>query len=425
MQDFRHERIRAGLAAAGLDAVVLTNQYDVAYATGYTSVLERWNLQEPLAAAIVARDPSIPVVLAIPEANIALLAVMQESGKPDRAGEIRVFELLTFCEMARQPDPWAKPSAIAEAAISTYGARVRGRSEADVVQCLAETLRSHGLGGARLGFDDLRVGMHLKKDARCAGIVVEDALDLMISARSVKSAEELDAYRRAGRAGDRCIAYAQSLVRPGITWSDLQRDLAAFMVRNDIMPLDEGVLLFGGAFAGEFIPELFRTRYDKPLQKDQIVILETLGTIDGAWIDVNRTAYLGAPPAEYLRIHDAVRDAFLKAADHLRAGNHSGECTRIAYEHAKAAGVPAPEKLLTFAHGIGLTPVEMPVGFPSYGWRGAQGFPVEENMTISLDCLYFGAKHGPVHMENVYITGRGAPEPTYSAPLVIGGPRDV
>lgn len=425
MADFRLERIRSGLAAAGLDAAVLTNQYDVAYATGYTSVLERWNLQEPLAAAIVPRDPSLPVVLAIPEANVALLAVMQESGKPDRADEIRVFELLTFCEMARQPDPWARKSAIAEVAMALYGERVRGRSEPDVVQCLAATLHAHGLGAAKLGFDDLRVGVHVKRDPRCSGLAVEDALDLMIKARSVKSPEELEAYRRAGKAGDRCIAYATSLVRPGITWTDLQRELAAYMVKNDIMPLDEGVLLFGGAFAGEFIPELFRTRYDKPLRKGQIVILETLGTIDGAWIDVNRTAYVGTPPDDYVRMHDAIRDGFLKAVDHLRPGNHTGECIRIAYEHIRAAGVPAPEKLVTFAHGIGLTPVEMPVGFPSYGHKGAQGFVVEENMTISLDCLYFGAKHGPCHMENVYITGPGAPEPTYEAPLVIGGPRDL
>lgn len=424
MSDARIERIRAGLSAAGLDAVVLTNQYDVYYATGYTSVLERWNLQEPLAAAVVARDPSIPVVLAIPEANFALLSVMRESGIPDRAGEIRVFELLTFCEMARQQDPWARRSAIAEAATQQYVARVRGRSEPDVVQCLAATLAAHGLSAATIGFDDLRVGHHLKRDSRCTRIGVEDALDLMIAARSVKSKEELDGWRRIGKVGDACIAKAASLVRPGVTWTELQRELAAFMVQNDVMPLDEGVLLFGGAFAGEFLPELFRTRYDKPLERGQIVILETLGQKDGLWIDVNRTAYIGTPPDEYVRMHDAIRDGFLKAADHLRAGNHTGECTRIAYEHVKAASVPAPEKLLTFAHGIGHTPVEMPVGFPSLGHKGAQGFPIEEDMTVSLDCLYFGGRYGPCHMENVFITGRGAPEPTYSAPLAILGPRD-
>lgn len=425
MGDFCIERIRQGLRAAELDAVVLTNQYDVAYATGYASVLERWNLQEPLAAAVVARDPSVPVVLAIPEANFALLSVMEENGGRDRAGEIRVFELLTFCEMARQPDPWARRSSIAETAAARYVERVRGHSEPDVVACLAETLHAHGLGGARIGFDELRVGFHLRKDPRCAGLVVDDALDLMIRARSVKSPAELDAFRAAGRAGDECIAHAQSLLRPGITWTALQRELGAFMISRDVMPLDEGVLLFGGAFAGEFLPELFRTRCDRPLEAGQIVILETLGTKDGAWIDINRTAYLGQPPSEYQAMHDAIRDAFLKAADHLRPGNHTGECIRIAYEHAKAAGVPAPEKLLTLAHGIGLTPVEMPVGFPSLGARGARGFVIEEDMTVSLDCLYFGGRYGPCHMENVYITGRGEPEPTYSAPLEIGGPRNL
>ncbi|MCZ8132384.1 MAG: M24 family metallopeptidase [Steroidobacteraceae bacterium] len=425
MADRRIDRIRAGLAQAGLDAVVLTNQYDVLYATGYASVLERWNLQEPLAAAIVAADPRIPVVLAIPEANVALLAVMKASGRPDRAGEIRVFELLTFCEMARQPDPWARQSSIAEASIALYGERVRGRSEPDVVASLATTLVEHGLPGAKLGFDDLRVGFHLKRDPRLAGIGVEDGLDLMIRARSVKSPEEIEAFRRAGIKGDLCIEHAASLVRPGVTWTDLQRELAAYMVSIDVMPLDEGVLLFGGAFDGEFVPELFRTRYDKPLAKGQIVILETLGQYEQVWIDINRTAYVGTPPAEYVAMHDAIRDGFLKAVENLRPGRHTADCARIAYEYVRGAGVPAPEKLLTLAHGIGHTPVEMPVGFPSYGLRGAQGFVIEEDMVISLDCLYFGSKLGPCHMENVYVIEAGGPVPTYAAPLTIRGPRNV
>ncbi len=418
-------RMRAGMAQAGLDAVVLTNQYDVLYATGYTSLLERWNLQEPVAAAIVPLDPRRPVILAIPEANIAALALMEEAGKPDRAAEVRVFDLLTFCDMARQADPWARRSVLAEVATEMYTRRVRGRCEPDIIACLAAALSEHGLRQANIGFDDLRVGMALRRDSRLAAIAVEDALDLMIRARSVKSADELAAFRRLGPVGDRCVEFAASLLRPGITWTELQRQVAAFMVSIDVLPLDEGALLFGGTFAGEFIPELFRTRSDRPLEKGQIVILETLGQMEGFWIDINRTAYIGHPPAEYLQMHDAIRAAFLKAAEHMKVGNHTGECTRIAYEHIKTAGVPAPEKLLTLAHGIGLTPVEMPVGFPSYGLKGAQGFVIEENMVISLDCLYFGGKYGPCHMENVYIIEKAGPVPTYRAPLEILGPRNI
>jgi Xaa-Pro dipeptidase len=65
------------------------------------------------------------------------------------------------------------------------------------------------------------------------------------------------------------------------------------------------------------------------------------------------------------------------------------------------------------------------VGFPSYGIKGAKGFPIEENMVISLDCLYFGGKYGPCHMENVYVIEKAGPVATYRAPLEVLGPRNI
>ena len=63
-------------------------------------------------------------------------------------------------------------------------------------------------------------------------------------------------------------------------------------------------------------------------------------------------------------------------------------------------------------------PLEIPLPFPSAGLAGVkQGFVLEEGMLISLDSLYFGARLGPCHMENVYAITAGAPEPMYHAPL--------
>src|SRR3979490_1266771 len=104
MTDPRIERIRAELNSEGWDAIVLANPHDVLYATGYGSIMEALTLQEPICAALVARDPAIPVILVLPEANLALLAVSADSGQPDRAAELRLTELLTFCEMARADD---------------------------------------------------------------------------------------------------------------------------------------------------------------------------------------------------------------------------------------------------------------------------------------------------------------------------------
>ncbi len=416
MADGRIERIRSELRDAGVDAAVLTNQYDVFYASGYNSILERWWLQEPVAAVVVPTDDSLPVMLVIPEANIALLAVMQERGNPDRADEIRPFELLNFCEVGRAHDPHYRPGAIATASAAIAGERLRGATQPDLIAALRLALNDHGLDDKRIAFDDLRVGSYLRRGDGALGLDIVDGLDLMIRARIVKTPEELATFRRLGPLADKAVTGAAERLRPGISWDEFQADVADHMVRLGLTPVDEGALLFGGAFAGEFIPELFRTRHDRPLAKGQIVILETLGTSEGYWIDINRTAVLGRPTEEYQRVHDVVRDAFLKMIDAMKPGVSTGTLPEIGQRHLIDQGLSAPEKLLVIAHGVGVMPVEIPIPFPSQGLLGARGFTLEENMVVSLDCLYFGSEFGPCHMENVFIMHADGAENTYATP---------
>lgn len=421
--DARHERVRAELQSRGIDAIVLTDPADVLYATGYESVLERWNLQERVAAAIVPADPSRPVMLCIPEANIALLAVMAAQGRPDRAQEIYPFDLLTFCEVSRALDPHARTSHLGEAAMQILKERVRGKCQPEILASIAEALRAHGLLGGRLAFDDLRVGMALARRGHFPPERVVDGLEAIVRARVVKTPEELEAFRRVGRKADACIAFAAEQLAPGVTWTELQCRVADFMMRSDIVPVDEGALLFGGAFRGDFIPELFRTRHDEPLEEGQVVILETLGRSEGYWIDINRTATIGPPKPEYQRLHDTIRDAYLRVIERLRPGVDTGELTRIAYEYIASHGVSAPEKLLLVTHGIGLMPLELPIPYPSYGLAGARGFTLEKDMVVSVDCLYFGSEHGPCHMESVFIIEEDGAVSTYQTPYALLGPR--
>ena len=419
--DPRIERIRAGMSAEGLDAVVLTNPHDVLYATGYSSTFEGWALQEPVSAAVVTADGR--VVLCLPEALIALLPVMQEQGDPDRADELRVFELLNFCELSREVDPDAGTSAIADAALAMYGERVKGSSEPHAIAALAATLRDHGLVDARIGVDDLRTGFTLRDHFGLGGLDVRDALNLMIRARVVKTEPELAAFRRIGKLADRIMTYAGERLEPGITWDEFTCDVAQYMVGLDVSPVDEDAMLFGGAFSGEFIPELFRTRHAGALKAGQIVIIETLGSAEKFWMDINRTATIGPPTRQFQQQHDMVRDTFLHMIELMKPGANTADVQRAGFEYLRERGAPAPQKLIAVAHGIGHMPVEMPQPYPHMGVAGSRGFVLEEGMVISLDCLYFGAKLGPCHMENVFIIGRDGAESTYDTPLELLGPR--
>jgi len=400
---------------------VLTNPHDVLYATGYASIMERWSLQEAICAAIVVRDG--PTILCLPEANIALLPVIAERGRPDRADELRVFDLLNFCEMARVLDPNAKSTPLREASLEMYSQRVKGRCEPDLMSCIAATMADHKLAAARVGFDDLRVGGVIKRGAGFDGLQVHDALDPMIRARVVKTPDEQAAFRRIGKKADKIIQYAAQQLRPGVAWDDVQRSTAGYMTQLDVAPVDERALLFGGSYHGDFTPEMFRTSHEGALKHGDIVVLETLGNSEDFWIDINRTATIGAPKPEFERLHGIVRDAFLTMIDAMRPGVNTADVQKRGLEHLRKKGVASPEKLIAVAHGVGHMPVEIPVPYPSLGLRGARGFPLEQGMVISLDCLYFGAELGPCHMENVFIIAEQGAESTYATPLEILGPR--
>jgi len=419
--DPRIARIQDQLRREQLDAFVLTNPHDVLYATGYASIMERWSLQEPISAAIVVQGG--PTILCLPEANIALLTVLAERGNPDRAQELRVFDLLNFCEMARVLDPNARSSPLRTDATEMYAHRVKGRCEPELMSSIAVTLREHGLASARIGFDDLRVGHVVRRLDGCQGIDIHDALDAMIRARVVKTPDEHAAFRRIGKRADKIIQYAAEQLRPGTTWDAVQRSVAGYMTQLDVAPVDDRALLFGGAYAGEFTPEMFRTSHAGELKQGDIVILETLGSSEDFWIDINRTATLGEPQPDFAKLHGIVRDAFLTMIDAMGPGANTADVQRLGLEHLRKQGVAAPEKLIAVAHGVGHMPVEIPVPYPALGLRGARGFALEEGMVISRDCLYFGAELGPCHMENVFIINAGGAESTYATPLEIMGPR--
>lgn len=411
----RVARLRTMMTEAGVDAVVLTHPHDVRYATGYHSILERWTQMEPFAGAIVFADAQKPSILVIPEANLGVVAVLNQETANCTFDEIRTFDMLNFCEVSRYVDPDRKVGQLANDAMSIAGA-IAGQCEPDIVGAVAAALLDHGMRGKLIGFDEHRVSAAVALKVPHTYL---DCLDFLMLVRVVKTDQEIETYRNVGKMADRVIAHAGSLLAPGADWNEVQAGICDFMVRNSVIPVDEGALLFGGTYADDgFIPDLFRTRGSGPLRDGDIVILETQGVLDGFWIDINRTAVIGQASDDYRKLHDILRDAFLMMVDRLRPGVSTSDLPAIAYDHLRSKGVSSPEKLLVVAHGIGLMPLEIPLPFPASGLKGVkQGFRMEENMLVSLDSLFFGAKLGPCHMENVYAITSSAPEPMYSTPL--------
>ena len=407
-------RIRGALAGTDAAGALLSTQDNIFYASAFASVMDGWHLMEPIAAVFVPTDSALPVVLILPEASIISVIVSQRGGYPVHYDRLATFDMLNFCETARAEDAHLALPEDLLAELGPVMEQVEGQCEQDIIQTIAATLSRHLSPDDQVLFDDLRVAARVRSISHQQ---TGDALEVMLGARAVKTPAELATLRESGRIADEIMAYTVSQLGVGKSWSEVEKAVAHFMIDHDVDPLPGSPMLFGGAYDLVFRPDLFRTPVSRPFAGGEIAILETQGRYKNFWIDINRTAHIGPASQAYKKQYEAVRETFESISARLKPGANTAEICDFDGIPA-AAKLDPPEKLLVVAHSVGLVPLESPVPYPGTGLHGAkEGFIAEEGMVISIDCLYFGSKLGPSHMENVFIVTEDGAEPLYQFPL--------
>lgn len=408
------ERLRFRLAESDVAGIVLTSPDNVAYLTGYESVMDGWRLPEPISAVFLPTSPDLPMTLFLPEASLIGLVVAAREGHPIAFDRLRTFDLLNFCVTARSADAHLElaPDLLAE--LEQLTGLVDGECAPTIVASIVDGLQNLGLRAETVMFDDMRMALAAEQ---AGGQCYADGLDTIFAARSIKTDEEIALFRESGVKADKVMAFTVSQLGRGKSWAQVEKAVAHFMIDEDIDPLPNSPMLFGGSYDAIFKPDLFRTRFDTPFEGGEIAILETQGRYKNFWIDINRTAHIGEASAEYREQHAIVQRCFEDVVSRLRPGANSAEiCEPVRCGLARE--LDAPEKLLMIVHSIGHVPLESPVQFPSTGLHAAtDGFEIKANMVLSFDALYFGSKLGPSHMENVFIVGEDKTESIYSYPL--------
>ena len=407
-------RLRAGLTTVGSAGIVLSTADNVAYSSGYESVMDGWHLPEPISAVFIPARIDLPVTLFLPEASLIGLVVAARGGYELGFERLRTFDLLNFCSTARAEDAHLSLAQDLQAELEALAQRVDGDCAPDIVCGLAECLRQFDLTNETVMFDDMRLALAVNQSC---GQHFADGLDLILSVRAIKTPAEIAAFRESGVKADRVMQHTVSALGRGKTWANIEKSVAHFMIDEGIDPLPTSPMLFGGSYDAVFKPDLFRTHFDTPFKDGEIAILETQGRYKNIWIDINRTAHIGPASAEYREQHAIVQRCFEEVSAKLRPGANSAEiCEPVRCGIARE--LHAPGKLLMIVHSIGHVPLESPVRFPATGLHGAtEGFEIKPSMVLSFDCLYFGSKLGPSHMENVFIIGEDKTETIYSYPL--------
>jgi len=354
----RVARAQAMMARHGLAALLLTTEPEVRYFTGY--ITRFWE------------SPTRPWFVVLPA-----------SGKP-----IAVIPAIGAPVMART---WVED-------IRTWRAP---DLEDDGVSLLADTLRDvagDGPVGVPMGHET-HLRMPLEDYARLGALVrlVPD-YGIMRALRMVKSEAEIDKIRTACAVAGRAFDRVGDIAAPGVPLSQVFR-------RFQMLCLEQGAdwvpYLAGGAGPLGY-DDVISPASDAPLEKGDVLMLDTGLMVDGYFCDYDRNFGIGSVDARCLDGHRRLIGAVDAAMEAARPGATAADLFQ-AMDKVLTGGAGGSEAG-RYGHGLGMQLTEWPSLIPD------DHTVLEPGMVLTLEPgVDIADGQILVHEENIVIR-EGAPE---------------
>ncbi len=230
------------------------------------------------------------------------------------------------------------------------------------IDALKETLQGFGItdGPVRIAVDE-RVWAQWTMAIRelLPEVELVNASELVMALRVIKTDEELAAMQRASDLTDQVFRNILPQLKEGVTEYEIAHEIDYQFVTlgAEYTSFETGVFFTGGGLDGN---EKTVRSGERRLQYGASIMFDFGGLIDGYASDFGRSAFLGEPPAEYVRVHDTV----IKSQADAMAAMVAGKCTaaeanRIARKVIADAGYDEGFRH-RLGHAIGVTVHEPP-----------------------------------------------------------------
>ena len=224
--------------------------------------------------------------------------------------------------------------------------------------------------------------------------------DVVTSMRMTKDAAEIAALRAAGAAVDRIAAQLQAGDIPlvGRTEAAVSADLSERIIAEG-----HQVTNFAIVAAGANAASPHHHASDRVIRRDEIVLCDFGGTMNGYCSDITRCVYLGTPPAEVADAYAVLREAQQAALQAGRVGTPCEEVDRVARGIIAEAGYGEYFFHRT-GHGIGMDAHEDPymVEGNSMPLAAGHAFSVEPG-------IYLEGKWG-MRLEDIVVAADDGPQ---------------
>ena len=214
--------------------------------------------------------------------------------------------------------------------------------------------------GAKLGLDDrtwARSVIALRQALPDAQLVL--ASELLMPLRMIKLPAELGLMRKAGDITELAFAAALERLKLGVTEHDIASEVDYQFKAHGASHTSfvTGMRFVGPAGGpGEGIGRVGM----RQLAHGDTITFDIGCVYEGYCSDFGRTAYVGEPPVEFLRIHDIVLDAQRAGMDAMKAGQATGAQVNAAARKVIEDAGYGQYFTHRLGHGIGITVHEPP-----------------------------------------------------------------
>ena len=198
----------------------------------------------------------------------------------------------------------------------------------------------------------------------------------------LKTAEELEIMRRAGRIVSGLLKCLEKEVRPGISTKALDQIAEDFIRSRGAEPAFKGYYGYPCSICTSVNEEVVHGVPGQRILKEGDIVGVDVGVkLDDFFSDAARTFAIGAPDEESRRLIEVTREAMNRGIAQAVAGNRLGDISWAVQSHAEQNGLSVVRDFV--GHGIGRSLHEDPQ-VPNYG-TPKQGLKLAVGMALAIE----------------------------------------
>ena len=368
--DARLASVRARMADQGLAALLVTDPANLYYLTGY----QAWSFY-------------VPQVLFVPAEGELVLYTRQM----DAGGAYRTC--------------W-----LDEDHIVGYPENHIHRPHFHPFDWVAVNLRKRHLVGRTRGVIGLELDSHFFSPKAYRALVnavpewtFVDCYELVNWVRLVKSNAEIQLMRLAGRVTTKAMEAALETIGVGVPQHVVAAEIQRAQTLGDGDAWGDFPAIVPLLPTGQSSDTPHLTWTDRPLQRDEAVVVELAGAHRRYHVPAARTVMLGRPSAELVRVEEAVAHGLQEVLDTARAGVPVGQLAEV-WNFALAEYGLTKSSRLGYSIGVGYPP---DWGERTVSIRSEDTTVLETNMTFHVICGMWMTGYGYVVSEAIRVTDTG------------------